>query len=63
LAKVLYNTKPADIFNLLSDKLELKINTLHGLLQGHEELSLIQLNDLFYSGKEYYFVAYDSLVP
>ena len=57
-----YNTKPADIYNLLCDELELKINTLHGLLQGREALSPVQFDDLFYSGKEYYFVAYDSMV-
>lgn len=56
-----YNTKPTDIFNLLCNRLEHKINTLHGLLEGIEELSLMQFSDLFYSGREYYFVAYSNM--
>lgn len=48
---------------LLCDDLTFKINTLRGLLQGIEELSFGQFNDFFYSGKEYYFVAYDNNMP
>jgi FkbM family methyltransferase len=52
-----YNTKPADIYNLLVDEIGLQIYTLKGWLANDDSLSLVELENLFNSGEEYYFIA------
>ena len=52
-----YNTKPADIYHLLVDEIGLQIYTLKGWLANDNSLSSNDLNKLFHSQKEYYFIA------
>ena len=54
-----YNTKPADIYNLLVDEIGLQIFTLKGWLDNDDSLSSQELEKIFNSQKEYYFIASD----
>ncbi len=52
-----YNTKPIDIYNLLVDEIGLQIFTLKGWLANDPGLTSEELDILFNSNKEYYFIA------
>lgn len=52
-----YNTQPFDIYNLLVDEIGLQIFTLKGWLANDAALTSKDLEELFNSQKEYYFIA------
>lgn len=51
-----YNIKPEDIHTIFSD-LKYRIYTLKGFISGESELDLTKFKSLYFSKKEYYFVA------
>ncbi|MEI6456301.1 MAG: FkbM family methyltransferase [bacterium] len=53
-----YGTKPEWVFQLLTKECSLKISTLPKFLHNGESLQEKEFSDLFYTEKEYYFVAH-----
>ena len=52
-----YGTTPLNIFNYITQELELKIFTLKSYMENEKPLSLVDFENYFNSNKEYYFVA------
>jgi len=53
-----YGTLPEHVYELLSDECQLKISTLGKFLKKENPLSKQEFTGLYYSEKEYYFVAH-----
>jgi len=52
-----YNTKPKDIFDLMTNEVGLQIYTLSSFLKKGNPLTLDKFDNLFHSNEEYYFIA------
>lgn len=52
-----YGTKPADIFNLLTNEINLQIFTLKSFIKKGKNIGLSEFENYYNSNSEYYFVA------
>ena len=53
-----YGTRPEEVYDLISDQCQMKISTLRKYLKKESSLSKQEFTGLYYSEKEYYFVAH-----
>jgi FkbM family methyltransferase len=53
-----YGTKPEEVYGLLNSECNLHISTLQGFLDGGPLLTGAEFSELYYSEKEFYFVAH-----
>jgi len=53
-----YGTKPADMFNLLTKEVGLKISLLKSFIKNSDSLSLKEFEQYFNDNNEYYFIAH-----
>jgi FkbM family methyltransferase len=57
-ASEFYNTKPEDVFDLVTKTFSLNLSTMHKWLKGEKPFSEQEFMADFNSGKNYYFIAY-----
>jgi len=57
-ASEFYNTKPEDVFGFLVNEMGLKLSTLNNWLKNKQSLTNEEFCKLYYSNKEYYFIAH-----